>query len=121
MSETITGKTIWQSRIGGEILPSISADDNKLFIVSKTYDSDKKAEITKIKSGNSNEFQSEQTVLLTINSLSKRTGITNWQKSFSALPGEKAYIYSVGERLLVLTETGHQLFLNKNGGEILSE
>lgn len=119
-SDINTSKTIWQSEIGGEISSGITTDAEKIFVTSKIASSDD-FQIAKVNIEKTVENRSRRTNIVTINSLSKKTGITNWQSSFTALPDESIFTYSIGEQLLILTGTGHILYLNKSNGQASSD
>lgn len=108
---TQTGEFFWKSEIGGEILPKIISDSSRVFIPSRRLSSEKTGSLNSDK--------------ITIHSLSKSTGITNWQRHLSLpeAPSHTGEVFMLDNpyKLFLITQSGNFITLSKQNGDILLE
>jgi outer membrane protein assembly factor BamB len=91
--DAASGKTVWRSQFGGEIVSNAFFEDSKLYLVSKIIDDEKDSEF----------------VLRTI---SAATGLTLWQKSFPFNESGKLFVSSGNNSIIIVSDTG-QILLNE--------
>jgi eukaryotic-like serine/threonine-protein kinase len=105
------GEILWKTEIGGEILPQIIFDSQRVFTFSKKLSPD--------------ETISDKSNGIIIHSLSASTGITNWQKKVplpnSLAAGEEIFLAENSEILFLSTKTGIFIGISKQNGKILFE
>lgn len=110
LADLHSGKSYWQSEIGTDIYQNFILDKDRVFFISRPpgfQDSD--------------EIGDNLPEGFTINSLSRLTGLTDWQRFLPADAGKNAYLNYFNKHLTILTDTGKIFFLNKETGEVLLE
>ena len=89
-----SGKKNWESELGGEIILKPFVEQENIFVTTKTKDN------------------------ITIRSISKHSGITNWQSSLDYT--EQFFVTVLLNSLIVISKHGEILTLDINNGRLLS-
>jgi outer membrane protein assembly factor BamB len=106
--EVISGKSVWRSEIGGEIVAPLVLDKKRIYAASKKS-------VPEI-------MRSNGALEVSITALSAATGVANWQKSFlAAAPLQKIYLLDDVQNLAVLTENGFFYSVGKTNGKMVAE
>ena len=124
------GEKVWHTELGGSVISNILLDveTRNLYVVTKKINLDDHLETQhkdKKNSGSESEGKDENTSdSLKLWSLSKGSGLTNWQiildHNLPNTPGanNQAYLLSSGQNLILNTSGGKMLSVNKNSGSI---
>jgi outer membrane protein assembly factor BamB len=94
--EASSGKIIWRSQFGGEIVSNALFEDKKLYLVNKIADE------------NRTEF--------VLRSVSASTGLTLWQKSVSLNDSSRIFVSANNTYIILVSANGQILFIDKNSG-----
>jgi outer membrane protein assembly factor BamB len=94
--DAVGGKTLWRSQFGGEIVSNALFEDNKLYLVNKIVD--------------------ESAPEFVLRAVSAATGLTLWQKNLALGEASRIFISANNSSVILVTETGQILCIDKNGG-----
>lgn len=92
-----SGRIIWRSRFGGEIVSNSFFEDNKLYLVNKIIDGEKDSEFI-------------------VRTVSAATGLTLWQKSLVLNEADKIYVSTSNNLIVIVSDTGQILLIDKAAG-----
>jgi len=96
--DAASGKIVWRSQFGGEIVSHPFFEDNKLYLVNKIV------------------VEAERQEEYVVRSLSAATGLTLWQKSLSLNDAGRIFVLNGGNLIIIVSDAGQILFVDKASG-----
>jgi outer membrane protein assembly factor BamB len=115
--DSVTGKKIWETALGGDIIASPVISDNNIYIAAKYQNAPIENGLSENGLKDSNilkiENKSEATLL---RALDKSTGVTRWQSALA--PSDKIYLFAFEDYLIAVGDNGEMNSVGKSDGKI---
>ena len=111
LADIHSGKPYWQGEISSNTYQNFILDNNRVFFISR---------LSKLQASDENGVN-KFSEGFTLHSLSRLTGLTNWQKLFPETAGKDTFLNYFNRHITILTNTGMIYFLSKETGEVFFE